>query len=67
MIIAETRMCEMPESCSVCDLFRNSTMECSAKRLWFGMEDLRMLTSDRPNWCPLIEVEKKSVRVEEET
>lgn len=64
MIIAETKMPEMPKACTDCDLFRVSNLECPVKGIWFGKEDTNWLHRDRPNWCPLVEVEKmKEVKV----
>ena len=63
MIIAETRMNEIPESCTDCDLFRVSTLECPAGCVWFGEEDTKWLPKARPDWCPLREVEMKEVKV----
>jgi len=65
MIIAETQMNEMPESCTMCDLFRASTLECPAHHIWFGREDVRWLPKERPDWCPLRDVEIHDVKVVE--
>lgn len=63
MIIAETAMTEMPESCVKCDLFRISILYCPAKIRWFGVEDMGWMKQGIPNWCPLREVELKEVQV----
>ena len=63
MIIAKTIMQEMPERCCDCHLLRASMMLCTPKQIWFGKEDLRGIMTMRPNWCPLVEVEERTVKV----
>ena len=55
MIIAETRMYEMPKSCTECDLFNIPTLFCKPKQIMVDHSDFYWLRDERPEWCPLRE------------
>lgn len=55
MVILQTIMPSIPDSCMECDFFCSG--RCVGKQIIFGKEDREWLKETRPNWCPLKETE----------
>lgn len=50
----------MPEKCTACPCYDNVMYgRCNAAQRWFDGQDIAWARDDRPDWCPLEEVEKE--------
>ena len=52
---------KMPTNCLECELTYWDYSDCSVPRLCvFDRDCVSSYTKDRPDWCPLIEIEERS-------